>query len=195
PAMDSINERPVMALFSTLGAERNLLEETEHHARMIRVEHPVITDEALERLENVALPEFRSSKLSCLFKVSEGGAGLRSALDRLCAEAERAVSGGVNVLILSDRGASPDLAPIPMLLATGAVHHHLVRETLRTRCGIVCETGDAREVAHFALLIGYGASAINPYLALQTVEEIARDGTFTPEDLEVETAVYNYIKA
>ena len=124
---------------------------------MIRVEHPVITDEELARLENVALPEFRSSKLSCLFKVSEGGAGLRSALDRLCAEAERAVRGGVNILILSDRGVSPDLAPIPMLLATGAVHHHLVRETLRTRCGIVCETGDAREVAHFALLIGYGA--------------------------------------
>jgi glutamate synthase (NADPH) large chain len=195
PAMDSINERPVMALFSTLGAERNLLEETEAHARMIRVEHPVITDEELAQLENIALPEFRSRKLSCLFKASERGAGLQSALDRLCAEAERAVRGGVNILILSDRGVSPDLAPIPMLLATGAVHHHLVRETLRTRCGIVCETGDAREVSHLALLIGYGAAAVNPYLALQTVDELAREATYTPEDLDPETAVYNYIKA
>ena len=147
------------------------------------------------RLENVALPEFSSRKLSCLFKASEGGAGLRSALDRLCAEAESAVRSGVNILILSDRGVSPDLAPIPMLLATGAVHHHLIRETLRTRCGIVCETGDAREVAHFALLIGYGAAAVNPYLALQSVEELTRDDTYTPEDLDAETAVYNYIKA
>jgi hypothetical protein len=148
----------------------------------------VITDEELARLENIALPEFSSRKLSCLFKASERGAGLRSALDRLCAEAERAVRSGVNILILSDRGVSPDLAPIPMLLATGAVHHHLVRETLRTRCGIVCETGDAREVSHLALLIGYGAAAVNPYLALQTVDELAREGTYTPEDLDPETA-------
>jgi glutamate synthase domain-containing protein 2/glutamate synthase domain-containing protein 1/glutamate synthase domain-containing protein 3 len=195
PAMDSINERPVMALFSTLGAERNLLEESEEHARMIRVEHPVISDEELARLESIALPEFSSRKLSCLFKASERGAGLRSALERLCAEAERAVRSGVNILILSDRGVSPDLAPIPMLLATGAVHHHLIRETLRTRCGIVCETGDAREVSQFALLIGYGAGAINPYLALQTVEDLARDGTYTSDDLDPATAVYNYIKA
>src|SRR5262249_28139359 len=113
----------------------------------------------------------------------------------LCAEAERAVRAGVNILILSDRGVTPELAPIPMLLATGAAHHHLIRETLRTRCGIVCETGDARETSHLALLIGYGGGAVNPYRALRTVEEIARDGTFTPEDLDPATAVHNYIKA
>ncbi len=195
PAMDSINERPVMALYSTLGAERNLLEETEQHARMIRIEHPVITDEDLARLESLALTGFCSRTFACLFNVSEGGAGLRSALDQLCSEAENAVRSGANILILSDRGVSPDLAPIPMLLATGAVHHHLIRKTLRTRCGLVCETGEAREVAHMALLIGYGAAAINPYLALQTVEDLARDGTHTPAEMDPGRAVYNFIKA
>ena len=195
PAMDSINERPVMALFSTLGAEKNLLEETEAHARMIRMSHPVITDEELARLEQIDEPGFASRKLSCLFKVSDGGGGLRAALDRLCAEAEAAVREGANILILSDRGVSPEEAPIPMLLATGAVHHHLIRETLRTSCGIVCETGEAREVAHMALLIGYGAAAINPYLALQTIVELVEDGSYTPEGLDAETAIDNFIKA
>jgi glutamate synthase domain-containing protein 2/glutamate synthase domain-containing protein 3 len=195
PAMDSINERPVMALFSTLGAERNLLEETAEHARMIRVEHPVITDAELEKLREIDLPGFRSETLSCLFKVADGGEGLLSALDRLCREAQAAVEGGANILILSDRGVTPDLAPIPMLLATGAVHHHLIRQTLRTRCGLVCETGEAREVAHMALLIGYGAAAINPYLALQTLAELVEDGAYTPEGLSVAEAVSNYVKA
>ena len=111
------------------------------------------------------------------------------------APAEQAVREGVNILILSDRGVSPDLAPIPMLLATGAVHHHLIRETLRTRCGLICETGEAREVAHMALLIGYGAAGINPYLAFQTLEELVDEGTYTPEELDVETAKKNFIKA
>jgi glutamate synthase domain-containing protein 2/glutamate synthase domain-containing protein 1/glutamate synthase domain-containing protein 3 len=195
PAMDSINERPVMALHSTLGAEGNLLEETESHARMIRVEHPVITDEELERLRQVDVPGFRSRTLPCLFKVADDGESLRAALDALCAEAEAAVREGINILILSDRGVTPDLAPIPMLLATGAVHHHLVRETLRTRCGIVCETGDAREVAHLALLIGYGAAAVNPYLAFQTIDQLALEGTWTSEDLDAETARKNFVKA
>ncbi len=195
PAMDSINERPVMALYSTVGAERNLLEETAEHARMIRIEHPVIRDEELARLEALDLPGFRSHKLACLYKVSEGGAGLRAALDRVCREAEAAVRDGANVLILSDRGVSPDQAPIPMLLATGAVHHHLIRETLRTRCGLVCETGEAREVAHFALLIGYGAAAVNPYLALQTIEEMVAQGILVPEGIDAETAIANFVKA
>ncbi|MGH0032509.1 MAG: glutamate synthase large subunit [Myxococcota bacterium] len=195
PAMDSINERPVMALYSTLGAERNLLEETADHARMIRLEHPVITDEELEKLRAIGEDGFRSVTLSCVFKVAEHGEGLAAALDRICDEAEAAVRDGANILILSDREVSPDQAPIPMLLATGAVHHHLIRQTLRTRCGLVCETGEAREVAHMALLIGYGAAAINPYLALQTLAELVEDGTFTSPDLDVETAIANYIKA
>ncbi len=195
PPMDSINERPVMALYSTLGAEGNLLEETPEHARMIRVEHPVITDEELEKLRELDRPGLRATTLPCVFKTSEGGAGLKSALDRLCAEAERAVRGGVSVLILSDRGVTAELAPIPMLLATGAVHHHLIRTALRTRCGIVCETGEAREVAHMALLIGYGAAAINPYLALQSLDELVDEGTFVPAGVDAATARKNFIKA
>ena len=195
PAMDSINERPVMALYSSVGSEGNLLEETEAHARMIRVEHPVITDEELEALRQIDQSGFESRTLACVFKVAEGGEGLQGALERLCAEAEAAVRDGVNILILSDRGVSPDVAPIPMLLATGAVHHHLIRQTLRTRCSLVCETGEAREVAHMALLIGYGAAAINPYLAFQTLEELVLDATFTTDDLDVETAKKNFIKA
>jgi glutamate synthase domain-containing protein 2/glutamate synthase domain-containing protein 1/glutamate synthase domain-containing protein 3 len=195
PPMDSINERPVMALYSTLGAEGNLIEELESHARMIRVEHPVITDEELEALRQIDRPGFESHTLSCLFKTAEEGAGLESALDRLCDEAERAVRAGANLLILSDRGVTAELAPIPMLLATGAVHHHLIRKTLRTRCGIVCETGEAREVAHIALLIGYGAGAVNPYLALQTLDEIVNEGTHLPERVDVATARRNFIKA
>jgi glutamate synthase (NADPH/NADH) large chain len=195
PAMDSINERPVMALYSTLGAERNLLEETEEHARMLRVEHPVITNAELETLRNLDLPGFASRTLPCIFKVAEGGQGLRSALELLCEEAEAAVREGVNVLILSDRAVGPALAPIPMLMAVGAVHHHLIRQTLRTRCGIVCETGEAREVAHMALLIGYGAAAINPYLAFSAIEELVEEGTYLPEGLDAESAKSNFVKA
>jgi glutamate synthase domain-containing protein 2/glutamate synthase domain-containing protein 1/glutamate synthase domain-containing protein 3 len=195
PPMDSINERPVMALYSPLGAEGNLLEETPEHARMVRVEHPVITNEELEKLREIDRPGLESTTLPCLFKTSEGGAGLRAALERLCAEAERAVRGGASILILSDRGVTADLAPIPMLLATGAVHHHLIRKVLRTRCGIVCETGEAREVAHLALLIGYGAAAINPYLAFESLDEIVAEGTFVPEALDAATARKNFVKA
>jgi glutamate synthase domain-containing protein 2/glutamate synthase domain-containing protein 1/glutamate synthase domain-containing protein 3 len=195
PAMDSINERPVMALYSPVGSAGNLLDETAAHARMVRVEHPVLTNEDLEALRSLDATGFESRTLSCLFKAADGGEGLRAALKTLCAEAEAAVRAGANILILSDRGVSPDLAPVPMLLATGAVHHHLIRMALRTQCGIVCETGEAREVAHMALLIGYGAAAINPYLALSTLEQILEEGTYAPEDLDLATAIQNFIKA
>jgi glutamate synthase (NADPH/NADH) large chain len=195
PAMDSINERPVMALYSPIGSEGNLLEESEEHARMIRATHPIISDEDLEKLRGIQQPGFESRTLPCLFKVGDGGDGLRGALDQLCVEAEQAVRDGVNVLILSDRGMTPELGPIPMLLATGAVHHHLIRKVLRKRCGIVCETGEAREVAHMALLIGYGAAAINPYLAFATIDELCEDGAYTPEGLDPETAKRNFVKA
>jgi len=195
PAMDSINERPVMALYAPIGAEANLLEETPGHARMIRIEHPVMTNEELEALRGLDADGFEASTLDCLFKAADGGEGLVAALDTLCAEAEAAVRAGANILILSDRGVSPDHAPIPMLLATGAVHHHLIRQALRTQCGLVCETGEAREVAQMALLIGYGASAINPYLAISTIAQLVDDGAYVPEDLDFPTAVANFVKA
>jgi glutamate synthase domain-containing protein 2/glutamate synthase domain-containing protein 3 len=195
PPMDSINEGPVMSLYSTLGSERNLLEETEEHARLLRCDRPVITDEELERIRELDRPGFDARTLSCLYKVADGGDGLRGALDVLRREAAAAVRDGATILILSDRGVTGDLAPIPMLLATGAVHHHLVREGLRTQCGLVCETGEARDVAHFALLIGYGAGAVNPYLALETVRELVEDGSYVDPEMTLEKAVANYLKA
>jgi glutamate synthase (NADPH/NADH) large chain len=195
PAMDSINEGTVMSLYSTLGAEKNLLEETPEHARMLRADRPILSDDELARIRDIDLPGFSSRTLPTLFKVSDGGGGLRGALDDVCAEAEAAVRGGANLLILSDRGVSPDLAPIPMLLATGAVHHHLVREGLRTQAGIVCETGEARDVSQFAVLVGYGAGGINPYLALQTIDELIDEGTYVPDRIDAEKGRANFLKA
>ncbi len=195
PAIDSIRERPVMTLDSTLGAEQNLLEETPEHARLLRLHRPVLRDEELEAIRQIDRPGFRAQTLSTLFKVKDGGAGLRSAISELCRQASQALATGANILILSDRGVSPELAPIPSLLATGAVHHHLIRENSRTRCGLVVETGEAREVAHFALLIGYGAGAINPYLAFETVEDLVDDAVFVPAGLSADKAIANYLKA
>jgi glutamate synthase domain-containing protein 2/glutamate synthase domain-containing protein 3 len=195
PAIDSILERPVLSLFSTLGEERNLLEETPEHARLLRLERPVVTDEELARIRNLSLPGFQAQTLSTVFKAVDGAAGLRAALARLCRQASEALAAGVNLLVLSDREVSPELAPLPVLLATAAVHHHLIREGSRTRCGIVVETGEAREVAHFALLVGYGAGAVNPYLAFETIAQLVEEGTFVPEELTFEKAVKNYLKA
>jgi glutamate synthase domain-containing protein 2/glutamate synthase domain-containing protein 1/glutamate synthase domain-containing protein 3 len=195
PAMDSINEGPVMSLYSTLGAEKNLLEESEEHARILRCDRPILSNDELERIRHLREPGFETRTLPTLFKVAEAGEGLRAALDGLCREAERSLRDGANLLVLSDRGVGPDEAPIPMLLAVGAVHHHLVREGLRTQCGIVCETGEARDVSQFALLVGYGAGAINPWLAFETIAELVEDGSFVPEGIGFEKAVSNYLKA
>jgi glutamate synthase domain-containing protein 1 len=196
PAIDSIRERPVMTLDSTLGEEKNLLVETPEHARLLRLHRPVLRDAELEAIRQIDQPGFKAETLSTLYKAGAGGEGLRSAIDKLCREASQAIAAGANILILSDRGVSPELAPIPSLLATGAVHHHLIRESSRTRCGLIVETGEAREVAHFALLVGYGAGAINPYLALETVRDLVEDGAYTtPADLDPATAEDNYLKA
>ncbi|HEB91393.1 MAG TPA: glutamate synthase large subunit [Deltaproteobacteria bacterium] len=195
PAIDSIRERPVMTLESTLGLERNLLEETPEHAQLLRLHRPVLRNAQLEAIRKIDKPGFKAQTLSTLYKVAEGGKGLRAAVDQLCREASQAIASGANILILSDRGVNPELAPIPSLLATGAVHHHLIRESSRTQCGLVVETGEAREVAHFALLVGYGAGAINPYLAFETVEDLVDEGIYVPEGLDEETAEENYLKA
>jgi glutamate synthase domain-containing protein 2/glutamate synthase domain-containing protein 1/glutamate synthase domain-containing protein 3 len=195
PAIDSIRERPVMTLHSTLGAEKNLLEETPEHARLLRLMHPVLTNEQLETIRSADRVGVKTTTLPMLFKVSEGGEGLKAAVDDLCRRASEAVADGCSILILSDRDISPELAPIPSLLATGAVHHHLIREESRTRCGLVVETGEAREVAHFALLIGYGAGGINPYLAFETGHHLLEEGTFLPEGLGEAEAQANYINA
>ena len=178
-----------MSLYSTLGAERNLLDETPEHARLLRArapgDHATRSSSGLREDRAAGLRSAHAARVCS--RRPRAAAGLRAALDRLCRRGRRRrCAAGVNILILSDRGVSPELAPIPMLLATGAVHHHLIREGSRTRCGIVCETGEAREVAHFALLIGYGAGAINPYLAFETIDELVEDGSFVPEELDAE---------
>jgi glutamate synthase domain-containing protein 2/glutamate synthase domain-containing protein 1/glutamate synthase domain-containing protein 3 len=195
PAMDSINEAAVMSLYSTLGAEKNLLSETPEHARILRCARPVLTDDELARIREIDLPGFRAKTVPTRFKLSDRGAGLRGALDELCRTVAREVLSGVNLVILSDRGIDTEQAPIPMLLATGAVHHHLVREGLRTQCGILCETGEARDIAHFALLLGFGAGAINPYLALATVGELAHETAFVPEEIDANTGIQNFLGA
>jgi glutamate synthase domain-containing protein 2/glutamate synthase domain-containing protein 3 len=195
PPMDSINEGTVMSLYSTLGSEKNLLDETPEHARILRCDRPVLRNEELERIRGIRAPGFEALTLPTLFKVAEAGEGLRAALERLSREAAEAVRRGVNLLILSDREVDGEHAPIPMLLATGAVHHHLVREGLRTQCGIVCETGEARDVSQIALLVGYGAGAINPWLAFETIRQLVDEGTYVPEGLTFEKGVANYLKA
>ncbi|MCG8592408.1 MAG: glutamate synthase large subunit [Proteobacteria bacterium] len=195
PAIDSILERPVMSVDSLLGTQGNLLTETEAHARLLRLRHPVISDEDLARIRAIEEPGFSARTLPMLFKVADGGQGLRAAVAELCQQASAAIDAGANLLILSDRGVGPELAPIPALLATGAVHHHLIREAKRTRCGLIVETGEAREVAHHALLLGYGASAVNPYLAFETIGDVVADAAFTTGDLSYESAAENYVKA
>ena len=195
PAIDSIRERPVMTLQSTLGAERNLLSETPEHARLLRLDHPVISNAELATLRGSEAEGIESVTLGAVFKVADGGDGLRGALLELCAQAARAVEDGATILVLSDREISPELAPIPALLATGAVHHHLIRAESRTRCGLIVETGDAAEVAHFAMLIGYGAAAVNPYVAFETGADLLDEGTYVPDGLSAEDAYANYKKA
>ena len=196
PAIDSVREQLVMSLVSTIGAERNPLEETPEHARLLRLSQPILSDEELERVRRIEHPNFRAVTLQMAWKANgELGTSLASALARLRSEAARAVRSGANVLILSDRETGPDALPIPSLLATSAVHHHLIREGLRMGCGLVIETGEAREVGQFALLVGYGAAAVNPYLAFETIDELVADGSFVPAELEVETAHANFVKA
>ncbi|MDH5509236.1 MAG: glutamate synthase large subunit [Nitrospinota bacterium] len=193
PPIDSIREKSVMSLISFIGAERNILAETEDHCRVIEIPTPVLTNDELERLRLIKKKGFKSLTISTLFEAGVSG-GLEIALQRIRAEAEAAVDSGVNALILSDRGVDHKMAPIPSLLAQSAVHHHLIRAEKRTNCGMVMETGEAREVHHFALLLGYGANAVNPYLAFETLEDMRLRGELSKE-LSSEKVRENYTKA
>src|SRR5690606_9232713 len=145
----------------SLGPEQNLFDETPEHCRRVLLDHPVLTNSELEKIRHLGgSGPFAATTLPALFPVGSGEKGLGRAVEGLCERAERAVRGGSPVLVLSDRGVSAEQAPIPMLLAVSAVHHHLVREGIRTRTTLVAETAEAREVHHFALLIGYGATAV-----------------------------------
>ncbi|PZS05397.1 MAG: glutamate synthase large subunit, partial [Pseudonocardiales bacterium] len=197
PPLDAIREELVTSLADTIGPEQNLLEPTAASCRQIVLPDPVIDNDQLAKIIGVNadgdLPGYGCTTVSCCFEVDGGGAALRAALDRVCAEASAAIAGGARIVVLSDRGIDSQHAAIPSLLLTGAVHHHLVRERTRTQVGLVVESGDCREVHHVALLIGYGAAAVNPYVAFETVEDLTLAGVIA--GLEPAVAVHNYVKA
>ena len=194
PPIDPIREEMVMSLVSYIGRERNILGETAMHCHTLKLPHPILSNRDLEKLRRVSQGDFLASTLSALFPAAEADIGLERALDGLCRRASLAIQDGYTILILSDRGINSQYAPIPSLLAMTAVHNHLVREGTRTQVALIIESGEPREVMHYALLIGYGASAINPYLAIETLEDIALRG-YLPEGLTFDKAVYQYIKA
>jgi len=196
PAIDSIREEVVMSLECFIGPEGNLLETTEHHAHRLRVAHPILTNEELSSIKNMNYREWRTQVIDITFDRSSGKTGLLEALDRICEEATAAIEDGYSLLILSDRAVSDTRIPLSSLIACGAVHHHLVRTHQRTRIGIVLETGEAREVHHHCLLVGYGADAINPYLAFESLWQAKRDGLLTQADFPGDDdIVYGYKKA
>ncbi|HKI73260.1 MAG TPA: glutamate synthase large subunit, partial [Pseudomonadales bacterium] len=182
PAIDSIREEVVMSLECFIGPEGNLLESTEQHVHRLKVPHPILTNEELSSLKNMDYRGWRSKLIDITFEKSEGKQGLLNALDRICQEASQAIDDGYSLIILSDRKISADHMPISALIACGAVHHHLVRTHARTRIGLVLETGEAREVHHHCLLTGFGADAINPYLAFESLWQARRDGLLPQEE-------------
>jgi glutamate synthase domain-containing protein 2/glutamate synthase domain-containing protein 1/glutamate synthase domain-containing protein 3 len=193
PAIDPIREELVMSLTSYIGTERNILEETPRHCHTLKLEHPILTNLDLEKLRRVSWGDFLATTLPALFRPDDGERELERALDGLCRRASLAIRDGYRLLILSDRGVDEETAPIPSLLALTAVHNHLVRERTRTQVALIVESGEPREVMHLALLIGYGASAVNPYLAIETLEDMAQRGRLG--EVSFPTALKNYKKA
>ena len=178
---------------STLGAEGNLLAPTAESCHHIKVDCPVITNAELATLRDLDNPAFKSCTLPMVYDPTTGSTGLEHAVANLCDAASNAVDSGATLLVISDRGISQEQAPIPALLATAGVHHHLVREGSRTRCALIVETGEARECHHMALLVGYGAAVINPYLAFETIGQLLRDEEL--QNLSEERAIQNYVAA
>ena len=194
PPLDAIREELVTSLSIQLGAQRNIFEETPEHAQQLKLSCPILTNSEMEKLRRVSQPGIKSFTLSTLFPIEDGERAMEQAMDGLYMKASQAIRDGYSIIILSDRGVDAQHAPIPSLLVTAGVHHHLIREGTRTKVSLVVESGEPREVAHFALLIGYGAGAINPYLVYQTLDGIQRQGIF-PDAIDATTAVKNYIKA
>jgi glutamate synthase (NADPH/NADH) large chain/glutamate synthase (ferredoxin) len=198
PPIDPIREKVVMNTESLLGAETNLLGETPEHARLLRLAGPGLTDTEMAQIRHLDRPGLKSVTLPMLFDKAAGEGGLAVALEALCASAVAAVRSGHTIVILSDRGVDEKTVAIPSLLATAAVHHHLIRAGVRMKCGIVVETGEAREVHHFALLVGYGAAAVNPYLVFETYGGLAAEGMLVDANggpLDLTKAVANYKKS
>ena len=193
PPLDSIREELITSVVTTIGPEGNILNPGPECCRMIEVHSPVLDNDELAKLRHISVNGYKSLTLPMIFKVKDGGEGLRKAVDELCAKSVQAIKDGFKIIILSDRGVDADNAPVPALLATAGVHHHLVRNGLRTQVGLIVESGEPREVHHFALLLGYGAGAVNPYLAFETLDDMLRDGIISGADHK--TMVKNFIKA
>ena len=193
PPIDPLREELVMSLDSYIGAIKlNLLEPTADHCKMVELKRPILTNRELDLLCNLRYKGFNTRKIAMTFKVADGEEGLRAGVERVCREAGKAVDEGCNYIVLSDRGVSSEDAPIPSLLATSAVHHYLIGKQKRVQTALIVETAEAREVMHFALLSGYGASAVNPYLAFAVLDDLVRRGEL---QLDFDTAQRNYIKA
>ncbi|RZS30349.1 glutamate synthase (NADPH/NADH) large chain [Herbihabitans rhizosphaerae] len=197
PPLDAIREELVTSLETQLGSHPNLLEATPAHARKIVLPFPVLDNDELAKIVHINddgdLPGYQAVTVRGVYDVDGGGEAMLARLERICTEVSEAIEDGARIIVLSDRGVTAKHAPIPSLLLTGAVHHHLVREKTRTQVGLVVEAGDAREVHHIALLLGYGAAAVNPYLAMATVEELAGQGAI--QDTDAKHATGNLIKA
>ncbi|HVX12841.1 MAG TPA: glutamate synthase large subunit [Pirellulales bacterium] len=194
PPLDAIREEIVTSLVTTIGSEGNLLTEMPEQCRLLRLDQPILTNAELAAIKGLDQHGFTAHTLSLLFPREQGAAGVERRMQELRQEASQAIAAGVTLLILSDRGVNANMVPIPALLATSGIHHHLIREETRTHCGLIVETGDAREVQHFALLTGYGAGAINPYLAFATIEQMQREG-YLPADKPIEKLEKNFVKA
>jgi glutamate synthase (ferredoxin) len=193
PPIDSIREAIITSSQTTIGSERNLLKPEPESCRLISLNTPIITNAELAKLKAAGDRGFPSVTLPMVFPASEGEAGLKAALDGICTAADAAIAEGKSLIILSDRDVNPDQAPIPALLAVGGLHHHLIRNGSRTRVGLVLESGEPREVHHFATLIGYGCGAINPYLVFDTIQGMMDDQLLPPMDFD--KACQNFIKA
>ena len=193
PPIDSIREAVVMSVQASVGSERNLLDETPEHARQLVIDNPILLDSELERLRQVDSAIFKSRTLDITWAAADGPAGMEPALERVCREADAALADGVNILILSDRAVGPERVQIPSALAVSAVHHHLVREGTRLQAGLVVESGEPRSVHSVAVLVGYGAAAVNPYLMLETLAELVDRGEL-PEQMTREEAQRRAVK-
>jgi glutamate synthase (NADPH) large chain len=194
PPIDPIRERSVMSLFSPLGGTKNILDLSTEHVHFVHLDTPILTNEEVSKIKNINHPHFKAGVVDILFKVDGQKGRLKAAIDQICAAAEDFVRNGRNIIVLSDRKADAKNAPIPTLLATGAIHHHLIKEGLRNTTSIVVEGGDVRETHHHATLIGFGANAINPYMAYSTIADLYQKRILS-NSYPLDKYIQNYVKA
>ncbi len=195
PAVDSIREGIIMSLECYIGPEKNLVETTPEHANRLLIPHPILTNEELDAISKMDHRGWKTKTVDITYPRSEGTAGLAPALDRICQEVEQAIADGYSIAVLSDRNVGTDRIPVSSLLATGSVHHHLVKQAKRTQIGLILESGEAREVHHHCLLIGYGIDAINPYLAFESLWQARRDNLLNENIVDDNKVVALYKKA